>query len=134
LLAESGVLDDQRRSQAPYIILNHSRTYDPVITKAEKWIKANLRKQISVKALAAELAVRPRTLARRFKECTEDSAQVFVQMLRIESGKALLENTALRMVEILERIGYSDDSAFGRLFRKHMGLSPRDYRSRFGVK
>ena len=128
------VLDDQRRSQAAYIILNHARNYDPLITKAEKWLKVNLRKQIGVKELAAELAVSPRTLARRFRHSTGDSPQVFLQKLRVETGKALLENTALRMDQILERIGYDDDSAFRRLFRKHTSLSPRDYRRRFGVK
>jgi transcriptional regulator GlxA family with amidase domain len=127
------VLDDQRRSQAAYVILNHSRNYDPLITKAEKWLKANLRKRISIDALAVELAVSPRTLARRFTQSTGDSPQVFLQKLRVETGKALLENTALRMDQVLERIGYDDDSAFRRLFRKHTGLSPREYRRRFGV-
>lgn len=36
-----------------------------------------------------------------------------------ETGKALVANTALRRDEILERVGYTDDSAFRRLFRKH---------------
>jgi transcriptional regulator GlxA family with amidase domain len=132
--AKYTVLDDQRRSQAPYIILNHARNYDPLITKAEKWLKANLGKPIGVKELAAELAVSPRTLARRFTQFTGDSPQVFLQKLRVEAGKALLENTALRMDQILERVGYDDDSAFRRLFRKHTSLSPREYRKRFGVR
>ena len=132
--AKYTVLDDQRRPQAPYIILNHARNYDPLITKAEKWLKANLRKQIGMKELAAEVAVSPRTLARRFRQSTGDSPQVFLQKLRVETGKALLENTALRMDQILERIGYDDDSAFRRLFRKHTSLSPREYRRRFGVR
>lgn len=132
--AKYTVLDDQRRSQAPYIILNHARTYDPLITKAEKWLKANLSKQIGMEELAAQLAVGPRTMARRFKERTGDSPRVFLQKLRVEAGKALLENTALRMDQILDRIGYEDDSAFRRLFRKHTSLSPREYRRRFGVR
>ena len=131
--AKYTVLDDQRRSQAAYIILNHARNYDPLITRAEKWLKANLRKPIGMKELAAELAVSPRTMARRFRHSTGDSPQVFLQKLRVETGKALLENTALRMDQILERIGYDDDSAFRRLFRKHTSLSPREYRRRFGV-
>ena len=132
--AKYTVLDDQRRSQAAYVILNHARNYDPLVTRAEKWLKGNLRKQIGMDQLAAELAVSPRTLARRFRQSTGDSPQVFLQKLRVEAGKALLENTALRMDQILERIGYDDDSAFRRLFRKHTNLSPREYRRRFGVR
>ena len=134
LCAKYVVLDSARRSQAPYIVLNHARSYDALVVKAEKWIRANLKNAIDVDDIAAHVAVSPRTLARRFKQSTGDSPQVFVQKMRVETSKALLEGTRLRMDAILERVGYSDGSAFRRLFRKHTGLSPRDYRERFGIK
>jgi len=133
LCAKYVVLDSRRRSQAPYTILNHLRTYDPLIIKAEKWIKANLRKNMSIEEIADHVAVSQRTLARRFRDSTGGSPQLFVQKVRIETSKALLENTSLRIDEIVDRIGYSDDSAFRRLFKKHTNLSPREYRSRFGA-
>lgn len=95
--AKYTALDDQRRSQAPFMILNHARSYDPLVTKAEKWLKANLGKQLGMDELAAQLAVSPRTLTRRFRESTGAGPQEFLQKLRIEAAKALLENTALRM-------------------------------------
>lgn len=54
--------------------------------------------------------------------------------IRIETSKALLENTNLRVDEILDRVGYNDDSTFRRLFKKHTTLSPHEYRRRFGLK
>lgn len=93
--AKYTVLDDQRRSQAPFMILNHTRSYDPLVTRAEKWLKARLGEEISLEELAASVAVSPRTLARRFKAATGGSPQEFLQKLRIEAGKALLENTDL---------------------------------------
>jgi transcriptional regulator GlxA family with amidase domain len=131
--ARCTVLDDQRRSQAPFIILDHARRSDPLITRAERWIKANLQRELSVTKIAANVAVSPRTLARHFRECTGDSPQIYVQKLRVEAAKALLENTRLRMSEVLERVGYGDESTFRRLFKRHTSLSPRDYRRRFGV-
>jgi transcriptional regulator GlxA family with amidase domain len=131
--ARYAVLDDQRRSQAPFMILDHARSYDPLITRAERWMKANLRHNFGVAEIAAQLAVSPRTLDRRFKQCTGDSPQMYIQKLRVEAGKALLENTNLRMSDVLERIGYEDESTFRRLFKRHTTLSPRDYRRRFGV-
>jgi transcriptional regulator GlxA family with amidase domain len=133
LCAKYAVLDSQRRSQAPYVILNYARHYDPLIVKAEKWIKQNLHRDFDVEEIAANVAASPRTLTRHFKESTGDSPQVFVQKIRVEMSKALLESTQLRMDAILERVGYSDDSAFRRLFKKYTGLSPREYRHRFGV-
>lgn len=134
LCARYAVLDSRRRSQAPYIILNHARRYDPVVVKAERWIKSNLHRELTVEEIAAQVAVSPRTLSRHFRECTGESPRVFVQKLRIETSKALLEGTRLRIDAILERIGYRDGSAFRRLFKRYTGLSPRQYRERFGIK
>jgi transcriptional regulator GlxA family with amidase domain len=90
-------------------------------------------RNLSVAQIAAQVAVSPRTLDRRFKQCTGDSPQLYLQKLRVEAGTALLENTKLRMSDVLERIGYGDESTFRRLFKRHTSLSPRDYRRRFGV-
>jgi transcriptional regulator GlxA family with amidase domain len=132
LCAKYVVLDSRRRSQAPYTILHHLRTDDRLLVEAERWMKANLSKGIGIEDLAAHLAVSPRTLARRFKEGTGDSPQAFLQKMRLEASKALLENTNLRIDQILDRVGYCDDSAFRRLFKKHTTLSPREFRRRFG--
>jgi transcriptional regulator GlxA family with amidase domain len=131
--AKYAVLDSGRRSQAPYIVLNHARHHDPLIVKAEKWIKGNLHRHFGVEEIAANVAASPRTLTRHFKESTGDGPQVFVQKIRVETSKALLEGTQLRLDAILERVGYGDDSAFRRLFKKYTGLSPREYRQHFGI-
>lgn len=134
LCAKYAVLDDGRRSQAPFVVLTHVRSYDPLIVRAERWIRANLHRSIGVDEIAGQVAVSPRTLARRFRECTGDSPQVFVQKARIEMSKALLENTELSADAIVERVGYGDARTFRRLFRKHTSLSPRDYRKRFAAQ
>jgi transcriptional regulator GlxA family with amidase domain len=127
------VLDEQRLSQAPYMILNHIRSHDPLIIKAEKWIQANLDRNIRIDELAAHVTVSPRTLIRHFKQATGDTPRGFVRKVRIEAGKALLVNTNLRLSEILTRIGYENESTFRRTFKKYTTMSPRDYRHRFGA-
>jgi transcriptional regulator GlxA family with amidase domain len=128
------LLDERRQSQAPYIILNHIRTHDPLIIKAEKWVQTNLNQAICIEDIAAHVCVSPRTLIRHFKEATGDTPQAFVCKARIETGKALLENTNLRVSDIMTRLGYKDESTFRRNFKKYTSLSPRDYRRRFGIK
>jgi transcriptional regulator GlxA family with amidase domain len=132
--AKFAVVDLARRSQAPYTVLNYLRTNDPVVWKAEKWMRIHLKETMTIEDIARHAAVSTRTLMRHFKEATGDSPQAFLQKMRVENGKALLENTRLRMGEILDRVGYNDESAFRRLFKKHTGLSPRDYRRRFGIE
>ena len=55
--------------------------------------------------------------------------------MRIEAAKRKLENTQENVNEITYRIGYEDSSTFRRLFKKHTGISPREYRDKFcGLK
>ena len=128
------VLDNRRGPQAPALIPHHTQAHDPLITKAERWMRANMTRAIRVQDIAAHAAVSARTLMRRFKAHTGDGPLAYLQKLRLETGKVLLTNTDYRLGQILERIGYHDESAFRRLFKRDTNLSPREYRRRFGGK
>lgn len=126
------IMDNRRGAQAPELIRNHAKTYDPLVTKADRWMRANIKRHIRAQDVAEYAAVSARTLMRRFKESTGATPQEHLQKLRLEAGKALLANSRLSLDQILDRIGYQDDSAFRRLFKRHTNLSPREYRQRFG--
>jgi transcriptional regulator GlxA family with amidase domain len=132
LCARYIVLDNRRPAQVPEMVRHHAQTHDPIISKAEKWMRANLRRDLRVSDIAAHVAVSSRTLIRRFRKATGASPQAHLQRLRLEAGKALLANSPYRMDQILERIGYRDDGAFRRQFKRYTNLSPREYRRRFG--
>lgn len=127
------VLDNRRDTPVAELIPAHVRSHDPLILKADKWMRAHLRHDIRVPDIAAHLAVSPRTLDRRFKARTGQSPSLYLQHLRLEAGKSLLAGSHYRIDQIPERIGYHDESTFRRLFKKYSGLSPRDYRRRFAA-
>ena len=133
LAAKYLMVDNQRRSQAPYAILSLVESDDRVVNKAEAWIRANLSRDFKIEEVADAAAVSPRTLIRRFQNALGETPQGFTQMLRIEKCKVLLETTQLSFAEIVQRCGYNDESAFRRLFKRHCQLSPRDYRRRFNT-
>jgi transcriptional regulator GlxA family with amidase domain len=56
----------------------------------------------------------------------------YVHALRLEEAKQMLERTDLAIAEVANEIGYEDTSFFGRLFRRKVGLTPAEYRLRFG--
>jgi transcriptional regulator GlxA family with amidase domain len=56
----------------------------------------------------------------------------YVQTLRIEEAKHLLETTVDGIEAIAEEVGYDDAAFFGRLFRRSVNLTPAQYRRRFG--
>lgn len=132
LCARYIVLDNRRPAQTPEAMRHHAQTRDLVITKAEKWMRANLRSDLRVADIAEHVAVSERTLMRRFQKATGMSPQAYLQRLRLEAGKALLANSPFRLTQILERIGYRDDGSFRRQFKRYTNLSPTEYRRRFG--
>ena len=133
-LARYVVLDNRRETRTVELIPHHVRHHDPLILKAEKWMRAHLRADIGVNDIASHVAVSARTLVRRFKERTGESPSAYLQRLRLETSKALLVGTNYRIEQIPERVGYQDESAFRRLFKKYVGLSPREYRQRFAAR
>lgn len=57
----------------------------------------------------------------------------YVHAVRLEEAKQMLETSRLAIEAIAEEIGYQDASFFSRLFRRKMGLTPAQYRRRFGL-
>jgi len=86
---------------------------------------------VRIAELAAEMAVSERTLVRRFTAVLDQSPLTYLQHLRIDSARALLEAGDLGVEQIATQVGYSDTSSFSRLFRERLGLSPGAYRRRF---
>lgn len=115
---------DQRPSQARYMIHAHTRHVDPTVVAAERWIDAHLDEAISIPALAAALAVSPRTLARRIDAATGMSPVKFIQERRLLHASHLIETTALSIEAIAARVGYQDGTALRKLIRREFGTTP----------
>lgn len=63
-----------------------------------------------------------------FKNQTGKSPNEYIIDLRLQLAKSLLENTNMSIKQISERVGYNDQYFFSRLFKKHLGVSPQNYR------
>jgi len=134
LCAKYLLLDTRTHSQAPYQKLTPNVSNTPFIENAMQWIKPRINDELRIDELAQALTLSPRTLIRRFKETTGGSPLQFIQKMRIEKSKNLLETSRLTTEDIMQRVGYQDDSTFRRLFKRHTGLTPNQYRQRFAMK
>jgi transcriptional regulator GlxA family with amidase domain len=83
--------------------------------------------------MAARSGLPERTFVRRFRNATGMSPMEYVHTLRLEEAKHQLETTALPVEAIAGECGYEDAGYFGRLFSKRIGLTPAQYRRRFGA-
>lgn len=124
LCARYLVLEDERPSQAPYMVLEHLARSDDLVTRADAWIRAHLGEPFRLTELAQAVAASPRTLNRRFHAAVGTSPLRFARRIRGDVARNLLETTNLAVDDVAGRVGYSDVPAFRRLFRRHSGVTP----------
>jgi transcriptional regulator GlxA family with amidase domain len=84
--------------------------------------------------LAGHCHTSPRTLLRRFQKAVGMSPVQYTQQLRVERAKGLLESSMLSLEDITERCGYANVSTFSTVFKRWAQITPREYRSRFGLR
>jgi AraC family transcriptional regulator len=95
---------------------------------ARDQIHDDLAARPSLTGLAESVGVHPVTLARAFRRAFGCSVGEYVRSLRIERATRQLADTDLPLAEIALAAGFSDQSHFSNVFRRHNGLSPFRFR------
>lgn len=120
--------------QQPYAALTRGRQVeDALIAKCQEWIALHYDEDTPVAAMARLSGLPERSFKRRFARATGMSPIAYVHTLRLEESKHVLETTDLPIDAVANEVGYEDASFFGRLFRRQVGLTPAQYRKRFGA-
>jgi transcriptional regulator GlxA family with amidase domain len=118
--------------QLPYEPLVRQQPHsDAVVRGCETWLRQHFRQPGVVARAVGQAGVPERTLKRRFKQATGLALIDYVQNLRIEEAKHLLESSDQPVDEICFAIGYEDPSFFRRLFKRRTGVAPARYRRVF---
>lgn len=107
---------------------------DEDIVQAQIWLQDNYNRQIKVSEVASRFDMSVRTFNRRFKTATAQSPLQFLQGIRIEIAKDLLQTSNLNVSEVADKIGYQDVGYFTTLFIKLLSTSPREYRATVRAK
>lgn len=125
-------IEFERNSQSPFAIFQAQKNHgDTLIEKAQTYIEKNLSEKISFETLASTLATSRRNFDRRFIKATGNTPVEYLQRVKVEVAKSILEKGKKSIFEVMNEVGYSDDKAFREVFKKITGLSPLDYRSKF---
>jgi transcriptional regulator GlxA family with amidase domain len=107
---------------------------DELVKKVQKKLEANYLDITTIEKAIKDLPASRRNIARRFKQVTGVPPIEYLQHIRIERAKKQLEQTDLSISEIINQTGYTDPKSFRKIFLKLVGVTPLEYRSRFGVK
>ena len=118
--------------QLPYRALVKPRQHpDSAVRDCEVWLSTHFAQSGAVAGAVRHSKLAERTLKRRFKAATGLTLIEYVQNLRIEKAKQLLETSSTSADEISAEVGYEDASFFRRVFGRRAGLSPARYRRMF---
>lgn len=118
--------------QLPYANLARRRHHaDAAARSAEGWLAAHFREAEAVAGAIAASGLPERSLNRRFKAATGTTPIAYVQNLRIEAAKRLIERGGMPLDDVAAAVGYENQAFFRRLFRRAVGLTPGSYRRLF---
>ncbi|RLA41319.1 MAG: AraC family transcriptional regulator, partial [Gammaproteobacteria bacterium] len=107
---------------------------DEDILQVQIWMQDNFSKVVTIAALATQFGMSVRTLNRRFKNALGKAPLDYLQVLRLNNIKDLLQSTNLTLAEIASRCGYQDVAHLTKLFRRHFNTTPGVYRETVRAK
>ncbi|HEY8608377.1 MAG TPA: helix-turn-helix domain-containing protein [Noviherbaspirillum sp.] len=132
--ARLNLVDWHEIGQQPFARLARTRQVeDPVVADAQTWIASHYASPSPVTAMSARSGLAERSFKRRFQLATGMSPLEYVHTLRLEESKQMLESGQAPIEAIANEVGYEDAGFFSRLFRRNVGLTPAQYRKRFGT-
>lgn len=131
--AKSLLIDMPRSHQSGYAVLPLSRPHeDDKIREIEAFIDDHYAEPLAVDELAARANMSTRNFIRRFKAATGRLPGNYVQTRRITVAKEMLELGGRSVQTIMRAVGYEDANSFRSLFKRYTGMSPGEYRQKFG--
>ncbi len=101
-----------------------------LVVKAQNYIQENFQKDLSLDEVSRQLDLSSYYFSKLFKEETGRNFVEYVTELRITKAKELLKQEDRSMKEICASVGYGDPNYFSRIFKKHVGVTPTEYRDR----
>ncbi|TDF41357.1 helix-turn-helix domain-containing protein [Alteromonadaceae bacterium M269] len=130
--AKSHVMDMRHGNQAAYANVKSKKYHkDKDILKVQEWMEQHFDQPMTMHSLAKTFNLVPRTFVRRFKQATQQTPLAYLQNLRVEAAKSLLETESFSPEQVVQKVGYEDLSSFTRLFKKTTSLSLSQYRKKF---
>lgn len=93
------------------------------------YLRQNYAQPLSLDSISHRFGYTPQYLSSLFHRDTGMTIQTFLQRLRVEEACQLMVGSELSLSSLAQAVGYSDAKHFSKVFKRHKGMSPRDYRA-----
>ncbi len=101
---------------------------DEDILQSQIYIQNNYMQTLDIEALAKFSQMSTRNFSRRFKQATGETPVNYLQRIRLEQARELLQLSNLSIIDIAYRTGFNNASYFNSIFKKKFSLTPKEYR------
>ncbi|MFT5111063.1 MAG: transcriptional regulator GlxA family with amidase domain [Parasphingorhabdus sp.] len=130
--AKIHLLTGHNEGQSTYASMTCNALHsDALVHDCQDFIGKNYAEANPVAKMIEFCGINRRTFSRRFKSATGYDPLEYVQSLRMENARRLLETSDLGIDEVSDRVGYEDTASFRRLFKRKSGVTPVAYRKKF---
>ena len=102
------------------------------LQEIQRWIVANPALDHSVASLAQRMELSPRHFARLFRSEVGMTPAAWVESVRVEAARRLLEDGHAMPKQVAASCGFADADVLRRAFSRHIGVTPAEYRKRHG--
>jgi len=120
------VYDMSKKYAAP--INHHISRKENLVKNFQQLLQKQFRKNRKVQSFAKQLNITPKYLTETVKEVTGKTAGELIDSYVMLESKMLLDDPLLSIAQIADELNFSDQSFFGKFFKRHMGVSPKEYR------
>ena len=119
--------------QAQFSAALSLQSADDHFADLNRWLMEHLAEDLPLSRLASQAAMSERTFLRRYRAATGLTPARAIERLRVEAARQLLAETRLPAKRIAARCGFGSEETMRRSFMRLQGVSPQDYRRRFGA-
>lgn len=120
-------MEGMDRSDAAY---EEGQDKNAVVAYVKRYIGENYEKELSLDTLGALVHLHPAYLSKIFKEISNTNLSGYITEVRLQKAGELLEQTDLKIREVMYRVGYHKSQYFSGLFKEKYGVTPKEYRMR----
>lgn len=103
---------------------NKSRSFSDIVA----YIELHYNEELTLQEIADTFQISREYISRKFKQDYAISFTEYLTSFRLNKAKALLRNRNLKLNQIAEMVGIPDIKYFSKVFKKHEGVTPNEYR------
>jgi transcriptional regulator GlxA family with amidase domain len=129
------MINMHQQPQSTFAVLQLQRGHaDEVIRQVQGLIEKDYQRTISVDEMAEHCHMSVRNFIRRFEQATAHTPLEYLQRVRVENAKKLLESKNDSIEQVALQCGYEDMSFFRKVFKRHVAMTPREYKDKYGTR